>query len=118
MAVIFPELQKHEARRLILAIRSLKAKRYNRDISREKFLSQYEILREALNETQEYKDLRKRVIVRAKGICEKCHEAPGDQMCHKVGVSFRPDLALRMDNVYWGCGPCHQQDHPDLQLSR
>jgi hypothetical protein len=118
MPILYPEVQKNDARRIILAIRRLKSQRYNHEISRAKFLSQYEILRYALNETEEYKELRRKVIARAKGICEKCREVLGDQMCHKAGVSFRPDLALRMDNVYWGCQPCHQKDHPDLQLSR
>jgi hypothetical protein len=58
------------------------------------------------------------VAARADGLCEKCQKAPGDQMCHKIGVSYRPDLALKKDNVYWGCGECHQLDHPDMQLVR
>jgi hypothetical protein len=117
MSVIYPEVAKTAAKFVILAIRRLKSQRYNHEISRTKFLAQYEILRNALNSTDEYKELRRKVIARAGGICEKCQKARGDQLCHKTGVSFRPDLALRMDNVYWGCLPCHQQDHPDLRLT-
>lgn len=117
MALVFPILAHSNALSVISAIRRLKAKRYSHEISRVVFLREYEKLRAQLNDTEEYKELRRIVIARSGGICEKCQKVPGDQMCHKIGVSFRPDLALRKDNVYWGCGPCHQQDHPDLRLT-
>lgn len=118
MAVVFPEVAYSDASHIVRLIRRLKAKRFSHDISRTKFLAEYEVLRELLNSTEEYKALRRKVVARAKGVCEKCKAVPGDQMCHKIGVAFRPDLALRMDNVYWGCGECHQLDHPDMQLVR
>ena len=118
MPVIFPVVDVPDSRRIIRMMTKLKTQRYTREISRAKFLAEYEVLRNALHETEEYKALRRKVIARSEGVCEKCEKAPGDQMCHKIGVAFRPDLALRMDNVYWGCGPCHQLDHPDMQLVR
>ena len=117
MPVVFPELQFSSAHAIIRDIRRLKARRFTHEISRAKFLACYEKLREALNDTEEYKALRRKVIARAKGMCEKCTHNPGDQMCHKIAVGYRPDLALRIDNVYWGCQPCHQLDHPDLRLT-
>lgn len=81
-------------------------------------MHEYEKLRFALNETEDYKALRRFVIARSGGKCEKCEATAGNQMCHKIGVSFRPDLALRKDNVYWGCQECHQLDHPELKLTQ
>ena len=117
MPVIYPELRQSSAAGLIVAIRRLKAKRFNHEISRSRFLTVYEALRNELHETEEYKMLRRFVIARSMNRCEKCKKAAGSQMCHKIGVAFRPDLALRKDNVYWGCLTCHQQDHPDLRLT-
>lgn len=117
MPVIYPSIKITPAQEIISAMRRLKSKRFNQEISRAKFMAQWEVLREQLNETEEYKQLRRTAIARAKGRCEKCKRAPGEQLCHVAGVSFRPDLALRLDNVYWGCLPCHQLDHPDLRLT-
>jgi len=117
MALIYPELNPSNAYGIIAEIRRLKARRFNHEISRTKFLAIYEVLREALNDSPEYKTLRRFVIVRSFGKCEKCWKVPGTQMCHKISVAFRPDLALRRENVYWGCQQCHQADHPDLQLT-
>lgn len=117
MPVIFPSIKITPAQTVISAMRRLKSRRFNHEISRAKFLYEFGVLRDQLNETEEYKTLRRTAIARAKGMCEKCHEVPGEQLCHISGVSFRPDLALRLDNVYWGCLPCHQLDHPDLQLT-
>ena len=117
MPVVYPELNPSSAIGIIADIRRLKSRRYNHEISRIRFLVIYEALREALNETEEYKTLRRFIIRRSYGKCEKCHTKLGNQMCHKIGVAFRPDLALRKDNVYWGCDSCHQLDHPDLRLT-
>lgn len=117
MPLIYPELAKHTAQGVILAIRRLKSQRFNHEISRTRFLAIYEVLREELNQTEEYKQLRRFAIARSGGVCEKCKRVAGNQLCHKIAVAFRPDLALRKDNVYWGCDSCHQADHPDLRLT-
>lgn len=116
MPVVYPELQHSEGLAVIRKMKRLMAQRYCHEISRTKFMHEYDKLRTELNETEEYKALRRFAIARAAGQCEKCKQVPGNQMCHKVGVSFRPDLALRKDNVYWGCDECHQADHPELKL--
>lgn len=116
MPVVYPEISHSPALALIRRIRVLKSRRYNHEISRTKFLHDYDKLRTELNETEEYKALRRLVIARANGLCEKCRATPGNQMCHKMAVAVRPDLALRKDNVYWGCDECHQADHPELKL--
>lgn len=118
MPVVFPVFQHSTAQSIVSAIRRLKTKRFNHEISRAKFLADYVTLRQLLHDTDEYKQLRRKVIVRSQGLCEKCKKVPGTEMCHKIGVSFRPDLALRMDNVYWGCLSCHALDHPDMNLVR
>lgn len=118
MPVVYPSIECGEAKTILSKMRRLKSKRYNHDISRMLFLAQWEVLRKLLNDTEEYKALRRLVYARAKGICEKCKESVGNQMCHKIAVVNRPDLALRPDNVYLGCSPCHQLDHPDLQLAK
>lgn len=79
---------------------------------------EYDKLRLELNNSEEYKALRRKVIARAKGKCEKQCGRDGDQMCHRIAVAYRPDLALSITNVYWGCGPCHSLDHPELKLIR
>lgn len=116
MPVVYPAIQHSEAHVVIRKMKRLMSRRYCHEISRTKFMTEYSKLREELNNTEEYKQLRRIVISRSGGVCEKCKQVPGDQMCHKAGVSFRPDLALRKDNVYWGCGECHQADHPELKL--
>ena len=118
MAVIFPEIHHSNAQGVIRSMLRLKSRRYCHEISRTAFMREWDKLRRELNETEEYKTLRRRVIHRAQGKCEKCHQREGDQMCHRLAVAHRPDIALSLTNVYWGCGPCHSLDHPELKLIR
>ena len=111
MAIIYPVIKENTAQSVIFAMRKLKSRRFNHEISRVRFMQEYDKLRTALNATEEYRALRRKVIARAKGKCEKCHSVAGDQMCHRIAVAFRPDLALDIRNVYWGCERCHSLDH-------
>lgn len=111
MTIIYPEIVSNSAQSVIFAMRRLKSKRFNHEISRPKFLQEYSKLRMELNDTEEYRALRQKVIARAKRKCEKCHAVPGTQMCHRIAVAYRPDLALDIKNVYWGCERCHSLDH-------
>jgi hypothetical protein len=117
MPLIYAEPSVDSASAVIRKMLRLKSRRYNHEISRQKYLFEWEKLRKELNETPEYKELRRLVFARSGGKCEKCKTAPGTQMCHKMAVAYRPELALRKDNVYLGCLECHQLDHPDLKLS-
>jgi hypothetical protein len=116
MAIVYPVLQHRPALFVIKQMQHVLARRRNGEISRPYFLNRWGALRAELNDTEEYKTLRRKVYARSQGTCEKCKLVPGNQMCHKTAVAFRPELSLRLDNVYLGCDDCHQEDHPDLVL--
>lgn len=116
MPIIYPRIECSDARILINKIRRLTAKRKWLEISRHQFLREYSVLREALNQSGAYQQLRKKVFDRAEGVCEKCRSKRGNQMAHVTPVAMSPERALDEKNVYWACRECHQLDHPDLKL--
>jgi 5-methylcytosine-specific restriction endonuclease McrA len=116
MAIVYPSIDCRPVKIIQNRMRWLLARRRYHEVSRKEFLAQWGALREEMNATFEYQQLRKEVIARCEGICEKCKKAVGNQMAHIHPVSVKPEIALKPDNVYWACGPCHQLDHPNLEL--
>lgn len=51
----------------------------------------------------------------ANGLCERCivsgRMVRAEVVHHKIEVSERPDLALRMGNLESLCHPCHNRHH-------
>lgn len=116
--IIYPAPELSGAYDIVEKLVTLLELRRTLRVSRNVFLARYEKLRAQLNATVEYQHLRHVVIMRAKGKCEKCHSAVGEQMAHRKRVALYPRLALVETNVYWACIACHQLDHREFQLLR
>lgn len=93
----------------------LLAKRYRGIISRRVFLVAWAKKRVALRITPDYQRLIEQVRHEARGMCERCHERPGDHMHHLTPVAFVPRRALDRRNVKWVCLVCHPDEDAEAQ---
>lgn len=116
MTIVYPRIECRAVKIVINRMQWLIARRKYGEISRAQFLEKYSELRNELNLSPEYVALRRLIVGRSRGVCEKCGVKRGSQMAHKQMVARRPDLALHASNVYWGCVECHQLDHPEIKL--
>lgn len=102
--------------KLIQGLVNLLARRRSGGISRRGFLQQWGALRAEIAARPEYKKMRARCAVRARGMCQvKDCRRKGSLIHHMRQVSKAPERIMDEDNILWICKPCHKQIHPHLQ---
>lgn len=88
-----------------------------RQASAQKLLSAYDKKRffESYNaylKTDEWKAKRRRVLERARGICEGCLEKPATQVHHLTYDNVGDELLFQLVAI---CDECHDKCHPERQ---
>jgi RNase P subunit RPR2 len=66
-------------------------------------------------QSPEWEKVRKRILKRARGKCEKCRKRPPLQVHHLTYARLGNE---RDEDLLAVCGPCHQSFHPDKQFLR
>ena len=56
-----------------------------------------------------WKAIRKKVLQRARGLCEKCHRFKAVEVHHKTYKNFGHE---RMEDLQALCKRCHDRSHP------
>ena len=77
--------------------------------------------REQFYQTKEWKKIRKLVIIKQGGICNRCSN-PAYYVHHKIYLTdnnyLDPSISMSMDNLEGLCISCHNEEHNPSNTTR